>query len=220
MVRAMKCLGLAVVALAWAAGPAMGSVVLVDNSPPDNLGGYISGTYGPLYLANSFTLSSASTVTGVNFWGAFNPGGPTDPFTVNLFANNAGQPGTLLSTYSATLTGTANGGTISGFQDYLYQSSFPGVSLSAGTYWVSVYDTNASSGFNWLTHSQTGNVEKTNGSPTTGPWTSVAFGTLAFQIVGSSAPNVPELDPGSAASALTLLGCGAAMLGKRRKRVA
>jgi hypothetical protein len=211
---------LAAAVLGLAGAPVRGSSILFDSSPPDNQQAFLSDTAGgPQYLAGSFTLGSPATVGGVNFWGIFLAGGPTDTFTINLFSNSGGQPGSLLSTSSATLTGTANGGSTAGQQDFEFQSTFTGVPLSAGTYWLSVYDDNASSRFYWDTHTQTG-IMYFNQTAPTGPWIQVdPTGTLAFQILSAAdAADVPELDPGSTCAALSVLGIGVTMLRGRRGR--
>lgn len=166
--------------------------ILVDNSPPDHLNGYGSSNGFPAYVANSFSLAASSVITGFNFWGIYFPsGGPTSPFVVNFFANAGTQPGALISSFSATLTGAATGGITITYPEYKFQTNFAPFSLTAGSYWVSVYDSSSSKAFYWLNSSETGTIADSSGtmSPTTGPW-GTAPGTMAFQIAGTSA--VPE----------------------------
>jgi hypothetical protein len=107
-------------------------------SQNDTSGG--NGLFAQVY--DNFTLASASTVTAVDFTGEyFNPPmqGTITQFTVGIYVDNAGQPGSLLyQTQSATFNETFLGN-FAGFPTYTY-SVATSFALAGGTqYWLSVY---------------------------------------------------------------------------------
>ena len=189
--------------------------ILVDRSPPDHVSVVVSDSGGtPQYVANAFTLSSAATVGGFNFWGVFSAGGPTASFVVNFFTSAGAVPGTLLASTSATLTGAPTGGvTLGFFPEYFYQMNVSPLALGPGNYFVSVFDNSSGSRFAWNTSSQTGTFAA-SGSSGTGPW-STSPGTMAFQITGPAA--VPEGGATGVFLCLALLACAALAPAWRRE---
>jgi hypothetical protein len=201
----------------WAA-PAS-AVVLYDNGGPDDALGYFSDTQnttGALYIAyNQFTLSSAATITGMEWWG-FYYSGNTPPASGDIFdydiqsnPGGGGQPSGditsgVLGSLAVTDTGTLDQGL---FEVYKYDAS-ASVTLPAGTYYLSIYDTVSNPGntFAWC--------ESTVSAVGTSEWsydTSGAFGWLgspevglAFNLTGGAA--VPE------PATMTLFGLGLAGL--------
>lgn len=102
-----------------------------------NSGGF--GSIGTVY--DNFTLVSASTITGVSFTGGYFNGSPAaiSQFTVKFYANNAGQPGSVLSTVGIVGNGSESGcsavttGTVC---SYNVSVNF---AAAAGTqYWMSI----------------------------------------------------------------------------------
>jgi hypothetical protein len=75
--------------------------------------------------------------------GYFNPPAlaPISSWTIQFYANNAGQPGALLQ--SSTIAGTANEtsiGTYGGSPIYTYSGTIAGFLANGGTqYWLAVY---------------------------------------------------------------------------------
>lgn len=100
------------------------------------------GLFAQVY--DNFTLGSNTNLTSIHFEGAyFNPPqqGPITQFTVQLFSDAGGQPGTLLQ--SVSVAGTASetfDGNFGGFPFYTYSVALPNWAVTAGTqYWISVY---------------------------------------------------------------------------------
>ncbi|HEY1879515.1 MAG TPA: PEPxxWA-CTERM sorting domain-containing protein [Caulobacteraceae bacterium] len=103
----------------------------------NDTGGF--GNFATTY--DDFHLGSAADITTVDFTGSyFNPPsqGTITAFTLNIYADNAGQPGTLL--YSANVSGTGNETFLGNFGDPTYTYSVPtNFNAAAGTtYWLSV----------------------------------------------------------------------------------
>ena len=100
------------------------------------------GLFAQVY--DNFTLGSTNTVTNVQFTGEyFNPPqqGPITGFTVNFYADAAGQPGALLQSTHVNGTGgetfLCNCG---GFPTFTYSINIAGFTANAGTqYWLDVY---------------------------------------------------------------------------------
>ena len=108
------------------------------------------------------TGGEAFMVDGIDWWGVysnFNAGGstapaPTDAFTLNIYQDQSGAPGTLVD--SISLGGgsrTATGKEISlpsrsAAKEFAYSASFAGVNLAPGNYYFALGDTTTSGG-NW-----------------------------------------------------------------------
>ena len=99
-----------------------------------------NGDFATVY--DNFTLGGTSTVTGVSFKGGyFNPPSPGSitQFTIAIYADNAGQPGSALSTFSVPGNGGESGCASVGGSlacDYNVAVNF---NAAAGTqYWMSI----------------------------------------------------------------------------------
>ncbi len=156
----------------------------------------------------SFTLTPGeTTITGINWWGGCYPpvGGTCDPatkFEIEILSDSSGTPGIPLDVApvvsgNQTLTGKLIGGS-SGWDEYAYSASVgPWTNLSANTtYWLDILETSHEFGdsttWGWETTSSAppgATLEQQNSD--TGVWTSLPE-QLAFQIIGSPTPTVPE----------------------------
>jgi hypothetical protein len=100
------------------------------------------GLFAQVY--DNFTLANSDTVDSVHWEGEyFNPPqqGQITGWTVNIYADNGGQPGNLLQ--STHVNGTANetfDGNFGGFPAYTYTVTGLGFNAAAGVqYWLDVY---------------------------------------------------------------------------------
>ncbi len=110
------------------------------SSQNDTTGG--NGLYAQVY--DNFTLGTSNTITEVTFAGGyFNPPqqGDITGFTVSIYGDAAGQPGSVL--YTTHVSGTGGEtflGDFGGFPVYTYDIAGLNFSASAGTqYWLSIY---------------------------------------------------------------------------------
>ena len=167
-------------------------------------------------VADDFKLSSASTVTGVEFVGAFfNPATAMtiNNFTINFYADNAGKPGAQVGTASGAPT-VVSLGSPGGYPTADYTVGVGSLDLNAGAYWVSIVPDLTFPPQWGIGTSATGN----NNAQQTFFGTTTDLGiNAAFSIDGTA--GVPE----PASWALMLLGVsgvGAALRTRRRKAVA
>jgi len=132
------------------AAPAFAGEVSVYAQNPNFLGLYASqndtGTNGLGNLATTyenFTLGATTAINQVQWVGGyFNPQSlvPITQWTVSFYANNGGQPGTLLQAF--TIAG--NGGEtfpqndVLGDPNYLYTAAASFSAAAGTTYWLSV----------------------------------------------------------------------------------
>ena len=130
------------------AAPAFAGGVLVYAQNPNYQGLYASqndtsglGNFATTY--DNFTLSATTAINQVQWVGGyFNPQslGPISQWTVSFYANNGGQPGTLLQAFVIA----GNGGEtflqndVLGDPNYLYTAAVSFSATAGSTYWLSV----------------------------------------------------------------------------------
>lgn len=177
-------------------------------------------------------LGSAQTVNQIIFWGGYYPGNTplaVDDFTVNIYHDNAGVPGTSVYSQSGVVPTdrTDTGVDLFGVDEYLFTLNLPNPpTLAAGTYWVEIFNNTSSiaDDFFW----ETGTLDAVNGiqgsvwdSQTPGVnWILDSSTDLAFQV------NYAEAAPPAAIPTLsewgmvifTLLAAGIAIRLIRRRK--
>lgn len=197
--------------LVFVAMPSFAAQVLVYAQNPD-FNGLIasqndtaSGGFGNFATAyDNFTLGSTSALTEVQFVGGyFNPQsqGPITGWNVSFYADNAGQPGSLLANFAFS----GNGGETFLQNDnigdpvYLYTANLNFSAAGGTTYWLSVVpDLSFPPQWGWTTSLQGDGVSYQDffGARSANP------NDLSFALYTTQQTGVPE--PGS----LMLLGTG------------
>lgn len=137
-----------------------GTVVYNNGAPNQGNIYYADSNYPFSAAAGLAVLSTSTTFNGMNWWGGYENGqgqpGPSDSFSLSIYTENSsnGQVGSLvetvaLGTGSPTATGLTffNGG--AGGPEYLYGSNFASITLSAGSYYFALTDSNLSTGGTW-----------------------------------------------------------------------
>ncbi len=200
-----------VLVLAVAAGRAEAGLMLVDQQYGTATGNEEDSIFINPPIGQSFT----PTLTGIDFatFRVTDFGSGAGSYDVEV---HAGINGALLGTSAPTSLPAGFGGF--GFAGASVEFDFAStVALTPGSlYSLIVVRTDSSSNFallgNFLAGTYAGGDAITNG-------TIQSDGDYFFsEGISSAAADVPEIVAGSAISALTLLGCGVAMLRGRRKR--
>jgi hypothetical protein len=202
-----------VLVLAVAAGRAEAGLMLVDQQYGTATGNEADSVFLNPSIGQSFT----PTLTGIDFatFRVTDFGGEPGSYDVEV---HAGINGALLGTSAPTALPAGFGGSPS-FTGASVEFDFAStVALTPGSlYSLIVVRTDSSSNFALL-----GNFF---GEGTYAGGDAITKGTIQSgddyffsEGISSAAADVPEIVAGSAISALTLLGCGVAMLRGRRKR--
>jgi hypothetical protein len=151
-------------------------VVFLDQAPNTVNGLFADATCalcptGQQTIADNFAATIINSQTGITelvIWGGYYPEdipNTTDNFTILLHSDNAGQPGTVIATYT-NLQATSRvqtGVILFGTHEYMFTFDFsasPIMVPSTGTYWLELFNNSVESGnFYW----ETGNLDATHG---------------------------------------------------------
>ncbi len=123
--------------------------IVYEQSPHQTAGALVSSPSWSIYpgaqVYDDFTLPSASSITGINWWGHYMfPSSPTPAFTLTLYAYNNGSPGSGVEVSYSSLSATADSGV------YKYSSVLAApLDLTANTYWLSIYNAASDSSWGW-----------------------------------------------------------------------
>jgi hypothetical protein len=190
--------------------------VVFNGGAPDQLNGYFADTNNSYTAAATIaTLSSNVTFNGINWWGGFYPNAGTtgnDAFTLQILSNNSLNPGSVLDTVVlGSGNGTLTGATLLGNPEYSYQASFAPITLTAGSYFISLSNSYNATSDSWIWET-TSNGPQLNGALFNGTnWYYQAGESLAYNLTGT-----PSSVPEPASIALLGIGLLAMSLGRRR----
>ncbi|MGV3708260.1 MAG: PEP-CTERM sorting domain-containing protein [Gemmatimonas sp.] len=184
-------------ALAFATSPLVADAQIFDNGAPNATDGWnLSG----MTSAEDFTLAQDYTVTGIRFW-AFSLFGPSQysgSITWGIYSDNVGLPGSMLFSGTASPIGVNQGPLAfgGGFDQYQFDIA-TNFNLSAGSYWVSLYNGpfTGANYFYWQTTAPNASSNvRGDLDPSDGNWEYTAQNDYAFQLFGQATPTsvVPE----------------------------
>lgn len=192
-----------------AAGVSQAAVVF--EQLPDYTNAYFSDSAGNFpyqAIAENFSLGTSTSIGAVGCWGVyFTNNIQVDNFTVKIYADSFGLPGTLLYSGAPTSTTSIDTG-VDAFGVDVYETTMTlgsAFNASAGTqYWVSIINsTGLGSDWGWVTSS----------SDSVGAFT-LDYGGSWNPLGTSSSLRLYDVP---APSSLALLGLGGLIAGRRRR---
>lgn len=144
---------------------------------PDNRGGFGSGFSSDtetITVADNFQLDQPAQVGSITWWGGyFNPAGP-DNFTLRFYADDSGQPGSVIQSYSIGTSATKifTGGTLNGVAEIQYATDLGSpLSLQGSVhYWISIFNASGPQTWLWENSSTKDGVQRSFTDPVNGPW--------------------------------------------------
>ena len=211
--QALSIWGVAVVAAMVLGQAASAAPIALYDSINGSTSAGSDGANNATWLANQFNTDAASydlNSVVLNFLAA-----PLGTIAVDIYSNNVDQPGAPLGTLT-------NPGIFGAGSNTFTASGIPTLA-SASSFWVVLKGIGASS-VNWLYTSDTptgvGSSMNTNFSSTAGAsWAGLSSDTPYMMTVNATAASaVPEIDPASFGSALSLV-LGSLAIVERRRRI-
>lgn len=194
------------------AGLARAEALIVDGGEPDQASAFLADSDHDLAVATTrFTLADPATVNRLEWWGIYYPNGTasaSDDFTLMIYADAAGLPGTALATvHLGNVQREATGQTVVIWDEYAYTATFPTITLAAGDYFLGLGNDPADAEL-WGWETTLGGLQAGGASfhPTSGTWQADPAENLAFRL------SIPEPE------SLALLAIGAAGLTGMRRR--
>jgi hypothetical protein len=160
----------------------------------------VFGQFNNQRIAETFELATPSSIEALRWWGRsegsfFNDLRNMESFTVAIFSDSAGLPGTQLASETALTTSIAPvevGATGSGIPiwEFNYALSQPLV-VESGNYWLSVGSDNFDpdgDGFYWQAALPKVSDNFAAQVPVGSDWEISGFADLAFQVHGAAVP--------------------------------
>jgi hypothetical protein len=184
--------------------------VLLTNGSPNTITGDLMTAY---IEANSFSLPSGATISGVNFETLImQPQTFQSTVTYFLYADNSGSPGTQLATGNVAVdTADLGPALLVNFEAFGIDFSLatPFSAAAGTTYWLGLYDgpiTTTNGNAYWAVSTGGQGAGMFLVSPYTGPWDSTGQAPFYFQLTSAASASTPE--PASTA----LMSAGLAMM--------
>jgi hypothetical protein len=165
----------------------------------------VAGTVPGYRSADNFHLSSAATISQIQWWGSPLVGG--DSFTFTFYADSSGVPGTIISTANAGSIATSPISGLSQATDLYSTSLSAPFNAAANTpYWISIFDAGSTADWQWeqSAHGSAFQIQNVVNST----WTQTGS-DFAFSLV-----SVPEPE----SLAFVALGTCAALCRPKRRR--
>jgi hypothetical protein len=189
------------------------AAVIYDNGSP---GGGFAQTSDRDFIdgieaADDFSLTAGhTTIQDIHWWGTYigsNTPQAVDSFTINIFDDASGKPGSLVATPTITNLTRTDTGTDFGSSDiFLYSAIVSDTPLAAGTtYWLSIVnDTTVDTDDNWAWVGTVGDLHSAIRVAPNTTWENSNTNDLAFNLTGDVTTDGPVPEP----STLLLLAGG------------
>jgi hypothetical protein len=188
---------LIVLGLMFSSTPVSAAGIIAYEQPPGHFGGV--GSDGPLFtVADEFQLDQSTLIKNITWWGGYyatSVPGPGDNFTIQLFADSDGQPGTLIQAFnipSYALMRTATGdlatppdpeGGFAGTTEFKYSFNLPTPFWAEANtrYWLSIINVPGFGEWLWEASDSLTNLGIQR-SFLSGPWEINPYDNVAFRL--------------------------------------
>jgi hypothetical protein len=188
--------------------------IIYDNGASLSQGGLLSTVDTRWLASDNFVLEAGSTtLADIHWWGYYAEDViPTDSFTAFIYSDSAGEPGTVLHTFTAPVVRTDTGDlTFGEFPEFEYHMDVDPVELTAGTtYWLAIQNDVDCNWFWSITEFETGDAHSKLQH-----WVNQEV-DLAFHLTGPGPDSSIIPEPAS----LSLMGMGLVGFALRRKMTA